>query len=221
MMHGVGIGDSTDGEWARFVSFAFQPSRGAADATSYAVNARKSRGTVATPTVITTGDDLLAINAAGYVGGTNTYVNAAALKFKSIGTISDATNGIGGQLDIQTQKQGLDTSPQSRVRVDQVGHLAAIAGTANTPSMGACGTAPAIAGADNAMFATVGTGGAVNSCVINFGSTWATNAPVCIAQNDTDRVAYSVTTSTTAMTITATAAFTASSKFHILCMGHQ
>lgn len=95
------------------------------------------------------------------------------------------------------------------------GHIAT-AGT--VPTMGACGTSPAISGNDNAMLITVGTGGVATSCAVTFAATWSA-APVCVAQNNTDRVAYSMATSTSALTITATAAFTASSKFHVICHG--
>ena len=64
------------------------------------------------------------------------------------------------------------------------------------------------------MLVTVGTGGAATSCAVSFGTAYA-NAPVCVAQNDTDKVAYSMSPSTSGITVTATAAFTASSKFHM------
>lgn len=199
----------------------YQLSKGSADAVAYSINSRKSRGTVASPTLITTGDDLLTLSGFGYVGGTNTYREAARITFDSTGTISDATNGIGANIEFSTQKQGTDTSPAVRARVDQNGHLVSIAGTANTPTMGACGTLPSVAGTDNAMSVTVGTGGAATSCAVSFGSTWAGNTPVCVAQNDTDIVAYKVSTTTTGVTVTASAAFTASSKFQVLCIGQQ
>lgn len=91
--------------------------------------------------------------------------------------------------------------------------------TGTVPVIGACGTSPSVAGNDNAMLVTVGTGGVATSCAVTFSAAWTTNAPICVAQNDTDRVAYSIVTSTTAVTVTATAAFTASSHFHILCTG--
>lgn len=83
-------------ENSRFVGSALLCSYGAANSLSYAINVRKSRGTVAAPTVITTGDDLLDINAYGYVGATNTYQLAASIKFDSTGAISDSATGIGG-----------------------------------------------------------------------------------------------------------------------------
>lgn len=88
------VGVSVGGlENSRFGARFWQPSRGSADANAYAVNARKSRGSVASPTVITTGDDLLTINGYGYVGATNTYQIGGYIRFDSSGTVSDAANG--------------------------------------------------------------------------------------------------------------------------------
>lgn len=84
----------------------FQVSQGRADATAYAINARKSRGTVASPTVITTGDDLLTISGFGYVGATGTYVEAAKITFDSTGTIADTTSGVGGIVRIAAAAVG-------------------------------------------------------------------------------------------------------------------
>ncbi len=196
-------------------------SKGTSDTVGFGLTGRKARTSVSSPTVITTGDDLVTISGHGYVGNTNTYREAARITFDSVGTISDAANGIGGDIKFSTQKQGVDTSPAERFRIDQNGHALTVAGTANTPSMGSCGTSPSVAGTDNAMLVTVGTGGSATSCAISFGSTWATNAPNCVAQNDTDIVAYKIATTTGGVTISASAAFTASSKFHVLCMGMQ
>lgn len=86
------------------------------------------------------------------------------------------------------------------------------------PTMGACGTSPSAAGSSSAMKITVGTGGVATTCAVTFPQVWTT-APACVVQNDTDRVAYSIVTTTTVLTITATAAFTASSIFHVICIG--
>jgi hypothetical protein len=86
------------------------------------------------------------------------------------------------------------------------------------PTMGACGTSPSVAGNDNALFVTVGTGGVATSCAVNFGASWTT-APVCVAQSGTDKVSYSIVSTTSLVTVTAAAAFTASSNLNILCMG--
>ena len=67
--------------------------KGSADATGYAITCRKSRGTVASPTVITTGDDLATINGYGYVGATNTYQLGGYIRLDSSGTVTDAANG--------------------------------------------------------------------------------------------------------------------------------
>jgi hypothetical protein len=68
------------------------------------------------------------------------------------------------------------------------------------------------------MFVTVGTGAVATSCAVNFGNTWTT-APVCVAQNDTDKVGYSIVSTTGVVTVTAAAAFSASSHLNIICMG--
>jgi hypothetical protein len=82
------------------------------DASSYFIRGYKSRGTTASPTVITTGDNLLTIDGAGYVGTTNTYRQATKIEMASNGTIADSTTGIGGEIRFYTTKAGTDTSPQ-------------------------------------------------------------------------------------------------------------
>lgn len=133
-------------ENARFTDATAQVSKGSADAVAYAINARKSRGSVASPTVITTGDDLLTISGFGYVGATNTYREVTRITFDSAGTISDATNGIGGIIRFSTQLQGTDTSPQERWRIEQAGWLVGQE-FATDP-----GTSVLAAGADFAMY---------------------------------------------------------------------
>lgn len=86
------------------------------------------------------------------------------------------------------------------------------------PTMGACGTTPSVVGGDSAMLVTTGSGGVATTCAVTFAVAYA-NAPICIALNDTDRVSYSMVTTTGGFTITATAAFTAGSKFHVQCVG--
>ena len=83
-----------------------QPFKGSADDVGYAFSAKKSRGSIASPTVITTGDDLLSISGYGYVGATNTYVEAARILLDSTGTISDAANGIGGIIRFSARVAG-------------------------------------------------------------------------------------------------------------------
>lgn len=219
VISGGHLGFSANGtERARLTNTRqLQVSRGSADTTAFSVEGRKSRGTVASPTVITTGDDLLTVTGYGYVGAGNTYQDAAAIKFDSIGTISDATNGIGGVISFQTKKQGSNTTVIERAGISQEGHIESVAGVGNTPTMGSCGTSPSVTGTDNFMTVTVGTTMGT-SCAVTFGSAYA-NAPPCHAQNDTDIVAYKVVTTTTTVTVTAAANITDSSKFHILCGG--
>ena len=107
---------------------------------------RKSRGSATSPTVITTGDDLGVISGYGYVGATNTYREAARITLDSAGTISDATNGIGGIIRFSTQLQGTDTSPQERWRIEQAGWLVGQEFTTDP------GTTVLTAGADFAMY---------------------------------------------------------------------
>jgi len=95
-------------ENSRFIAGALQTSRALADTTSYAINSRKSRGTVASPSVITTGDDLLTLSGFGYVGATNTYQEACRITFDSTGTISDSATGIGGIMRFLTATVGAE-----------------------------------------------------------------------------------------------------------------
>mgnify|MGYP001588215698 CR=1 FL=1 len=111
---GLTIGGLEQLRWTAGVS---QYSYGAADAVAYAFNFRKSRGTVLSPTVITTGDDLATISGYGYVGATNTYKEAGRILFDSTGTIADTTSGIGGIISLWTTLAGTDTAVQEGVRL--------------------------------------------------------------------------------------------------------
>lgn len=96
-------------------------SYGAADATSFNERFRKSRGTVLSPTVITTGDDLATISGYGYVGATNTYQEAAKILFDSTGTISDSATGIAGIIRFYTAATGAE--PAEKWTMDNTGNL--------------------------------------------------------------------------------------------------
>lgn len=82
------------------------------------------------------------------------------------------------------------------------------------------GTSPSIAGKDEAFLVTVGTGGVATSVEVTFANAF-TNAPVASVGSDTDIVAFKWTTTTTKITITATAPFTAGSKLHVICRGYE
>lgn len=110
----VGIGNGGV-ENARFSSTTtagsqnfFQVSNAGAVTTGYAIDARKSRGSTASPTVITTGDDLLTLSGYGYVGATNTYQEACRITFDSTGTIADTATGIGGIMRFSVAKVGAE-----------------------------------------------------------------------------------------------------------------
>lgn len=92
-----------------------QFSNAQATTTAYSINFRKSRGTVASPTVITTGDVLETKSAYAYVGATNTYRETSRYEVKSAGTISDATTGVGSIVTIYGKTQGTDVTPQPAV----------------------------------------------------------------------------------------------------------
>lgn len=174
------------------------------------------------------------INASGQIQSAGAYIS----DFVAAGLAGDFTIKRSGTArgyigtDASSVFSLLDSTAVARLKVsttgvDINGILSSAAGVTSarfvatggtSPSMGACGTSPSVAGNDSAMRVTVGTGGAATSCAVTFSTSWST-APVCVAQNDTDRVAYSMVTTTSTLTITATAAFTASSKFHILCTG--
>ena len=130
----MSIVNTTDGEWVRFLSRVQQNSRGSADATAYALNFRKSRGTVASPTVITTGDDLATISGYGYVGATGTYVEAATIRFDSTGTIADTTTGVGGIIRFETRAVGGAVTEAMRIQGGTVPQMLSADGVLASPA---------------------------------------------------------------------------------------
>jgi hypothetical protein len=70
------------------------------------LDSRKSRGTVGAPSVLTSGDFLAKLRGFGYVGPTNTFVEAAEISMQSTGTIADTTTGIGGIISFKTATVG-------------------------------------------------------------------------------------------------------------------
>lgn len=98
----------------------------AANATAFSRNYKKARGSVAFPTVITTGDDILLLNTSAYVGGTGLYVTCAQQKVTTEGTLADTTTGIGGVIVWSTMAVG--SAIAERLRLDSKGNL--VKGTA-------------------------------------------------------------------------------------------
>lgn len=203
-------------ENARWAKGEYRLTKGTADAVSYAINARKSRGTVASPTVITTGDDLLTISGYGYVGATNTYQEAARITFDSTGTISDSATGIGGIIRFHHAIVGAEPAEVGMFRSQHLIHE----GTSPTITANG-GTNPTIAGKDEAFDVTIGTGGTATDFTVTFANAFTTNAPVCIAQSNTDIVALKVAATTTTVTVTSATAFTAGSIVHVICRGWE
>jgi hypothetical protein len=152
-----------------------------------------------------------------YSGGGETTQQFQIFPAVSANRFIVVTGSNGGNPVMSTSGGDLNlTANGTQVTITGGRHLT-ISGT--VPTMGACGTSPSVVGNDGAMLITVGTGGTATSCAVTFNTAYVTNPPICIAQNNTDKVAYSMVTTTTTLTISAAAAFTASSKFHVHCTG--
>jgi hypothetical protein len=87
--------------------------------TAQIVVAKRSRGSVASPSAITTGDDLLRISADAYVGATGGYVEAARIFFDSTGTITDSTTGVGCVIVFSTRASGSALTEALRITESQ------------------------------------------------------------------------------------------------------
>lgn len=111
-----------------------------------------------------------------------------------------------------------DTSAATSATNTNSSRFNATIGASPTVGGAACGTTGSVTGKDSAHIVTVGSGGTATTCVVTFSATW-TNPPVCLAQNNTDRVSYTMATTATQYTITATAPFTAAGKFYVQCIG--
>lgn len=92
--------------------------------------------------------------------------------------------------------------------------------TGSAPTVGSCGTSPSISGTDTAGAVTIGTGGVATSCTITFNAAW-TNAPHCFANDKTEIVAVSFSsTSTTTAVLSKTTPFAASSVIDYFCVSN-
>jgi hypothetical protein len=87
-------------------------------------------------------------------------------------------------------------------------------------SVTSCGSNPSIVGNDSVGTITVGTGGIVASCVLNFSGTW-TNVPKCFVSNRSAIIALQVVPAATTLTVTAALAFAASSVLDYFCVGYK
>jgi hypothetical protein len=90
----------------------------------------------------------------------------------------------------------------------------------STPTLSACGTSPTIAGNNAVGRVTVGTSPGTG-CTLTFVSAGWTNAPLCVAWDETTAVTMRASSvSTSAVTFTASATLTASDKIGYLCTGY-
>ena len=163
-----------------------------------------------------------------YAGTGGLLTNASTLTFSS-GTLTTTTfsGALSGNATtatsattagtVTTAAQSAITSVGTLTGLTVAGHVKAT----GAPTVGASdyGTTGSVAGSDNGMLVTVGSGGTATSCIATFGATWTT-APVCVAQSDTDILSLSIATTTTTVTVSKTTGFTAASKLHILCLGY-
>lgn len=108
------VGTSTTGNGV----MTLEQSNGAADA--FDINIRKGRGSVTTPTVITTADELGVINFQGY-SGAGGFVTGAAIKAISEGTI--ATTRVPGHLSFWTGTDAAPTVLTERARISSAGNM--------------------------------------------------------------------------------------------------
>jgi len=91
-----------------------------ASADGFDENFRKARGTGASPTVITTADELGVINFTGY-GGAAGYITGAAIKGISSGTIADSR--VPGFLSFWTGTDAQPSVSTERMRIDNAGNV--------------------------------------------------------------------------------------------------
>jgi hypothetical protein len=93
---------------------------------------------------------------------------------------------------------------------------------AGTPTLAAgCGTGATVVGSDSAGKVTLGTGNTY--CILNFSGTY-TNAPACVATNETNggahAIAVGIKTTTTQMMIDAAAPWADGDTFGYICSSY-
>jgi hypothetical protein len=158
--------------------------------------------------------------AAGIGAGLEFEVETAAANNEVGATIEAATTDVTAasedfDLVFKTMRAGAAASEQFRVR--STGKVKV--GGGSTPSVGTCGTTPAITGNDTRGVVTFGTG-SPTACTITFSAAFGT-APYCTITaygGDAGKRYWITSTSTTTMVIGIEAAATASQKFHYVCV---
>lgn len=104
-----------------------------------------------------------------------------------------------------------------------VGHMHSHGGSA--PTAGTCGTSPSITSksTDFSGSITVGTGASTTSCVVTFGTAFL-NAPNCIVADDTNVLAVSPSTTTSALTVASLSSMSSvgsGDKISWICIGNE
>ena len=100
----------------------------------------------------------------------------------------------------------------SKFKVTNKSHLVS---SGTTPTLSACGTAPAITGSDSASKVTIGTG-VTTSCTVTFANAY-TAAPACVITGDDAAIGYAAVTTTSTLTITSSADMD-SDVISVICM---
>ena len=100
----------------------------------------------------------------------------------------------------------------SKFKVTNKSHFVS---SGTTPTLSACGTAPAITGSDMVSKVTIGTG-VTTSCTVTFANAYTT-APACVITGDDAAIGYAATTTTTVLTITSSADMD-SDVISVICM---
>lgn len=170
----------------------------------------KGRGVIGTITGDLVGDAVMSLVVYGY--DSSAAINENAL----IQTNIDQTVSAGvvpSNFDVSLEDNG--GTLRHRFRVDSGGHV--VYPTITSPTATSCGTGPTVAGNDNIGDVVVGTG--ATGCTITFALPFSTPSPsstaICSVTNPA--VAFSYTTSNTAITIVSSAA--SSTTFTWMCGG--
>lgn len=144
-------------------------------------------------------------------GGIRSSANLSFLNISSENATGYITFNTGGAIAAGTE----------RVRIDQNGHVI-YKGSQVAPTVTAgCGSSPTVVGSDVVGQLNVGTGGVATTCTITFNKTWTT-VPKCFVQDETSQATTTTVAPTaTTMVLTATVAWTASSKIDYFCVNYQ
>lgn len=132
-------------------------------------------------------------------------------------TLQAAGTAILGGLSTQTLNSGNAFQiGGGTLAVTMNGHIET-KGTA--PTLSSCGTSPSIAGNDMVGTITVGSSPST-TCNLTFHSSW-TNAPSCMVVDYTTSLSIQAPTTTTGVSLTASATFGAGDSVAYICLGRQ